>query len=72
MIGDDIYSDDGLDFDEVSNLLYLPGRDCYIQTNALGAACLYGNLAMINFILPQIEEKQINFRAVKIAAKTPI
>ena len=30
MIGGDILRADGFDFDDVGNLLYFPGRDCYI------------------------------------------
>ena len=52
MIGGDILRAEGFDFDEVGNILYFPARDCYIQTNALGAACLEGNLDMVRFILP--------------------
>ena len=72
MIGGDILRAEGFDFDYVGNLLYFPARDCFIQTNALGAASIEGNLEMVEFILPQVWKKQINFQAVKKAAKTPI
>ena len=72
MIGGDILRAEGIDFEEIGNILYFPGRDCYIQTNALGAACLEGNLEMVQFILPQIWKKQVNLQAIKKAAKTPI
>ena len=41
----------GFDFEEIGNIHYFPRQDCYIQTNALGAACFGSNLKMVQFIL---------------------